>query len=123
MIETTDRAPEQAPAGSGDFKPYLLPAEEVVRILGSDAQRGLGVDEARRRLERDGPNELEAEKPIPAWRKFLAQFEDVLVILLLIATAISFGLWLYERESALPYESIVIFGIVLLNGILGYVQE
>jgi len=101
----------------------MLPAEEVVRALGSDAQRGLSAAEARQRLERYGPNELEAERPVPAWRKFLAQFQDVLVILLLIATAISFALWLYERESALPYESIVIFGIVLLNGILGYVQE
>ena len=92
-------------------------------MLGSDAQRGLSAGEARQRLQRYGPNELEAEKPIPAWRKFLDQFTDVLVILLLIATAISFALWLYERDSALPYESIVIFSIVLLNGILGYVQE
>jgi len=123
MAQATDRAPRAAPAASGDFKPYMLPAEEVVRALGSDAQRGLSAAEARQRLERYGPNELEAERPVPAWRKFLAQFQDVLVILLLIATAISFALWLYERESALPYESIVIFGIVLLNGILGYVQE
>ena len=92
-------------------------------MLGSDAQRGLSAGEARQRLQRYGPNELEAEKPIPAWRKFLDQFTDVLVILLLIATAISFALWLYERDFALPYESIVIFSIVLLNGILGYVQE
>jgi Ca2+-transporting ATPase len=53
----------------------------------------------------------------------LAQFRDTLVILLVIATAISVGLWAYERDSALPYEGIAIFAIVLLNGILGYVQE
>ena len=55
--------------------------------------------------------------------KFLAQFQDVLVILLLVATVISLGLWLYERESALPYEAIAIFTVVLLNAILGYIQE
>jgi Ca2+-transporting ATPase len=102
---------------------YQADADEVVRALGSDAQRGLTVQEAERRLAQFGSNELEAEPPVPAWRKFLAQFQDVLVILLLIATAISVGLWVYERDSALPYEGIVIFSIVLLNGILGYVQE
>jgi P-type Ca2+ transporter type 2C len=98
-------------------------ADDVVAALGSDSQRGLSTDEARARLTRYGPNELEAEPPIPPWRRFLAQFQDVLVILLLIATAISIALWVYERDTALPYEGLVIFAIVLLNGILGYVQE
>jgi Ca2+-transporting ATPase len=54
---------------------------------------------------------------------FLAQFRDVLVILLLVATAISTGLWLYEREAALPYEAVAIFVVVLLNATMGYIQE
>src|ERR671917_2034201 len=102
---------------------YRLTVEEVIAGLGSDIRRGLSTEEARARLERYGPNELEAEKPVPAWRRFLAQFRDTLVILLLIATAVSVGLWAYERDSALPYEGLAIFAIVLLNGILGYVQE
>ncbi|MDQ3791460.1 MAG: cation-translocating P-type ATPase [Actinomycetota bacterium] len=102
---------------------YRQAVEEVVAELGCDPQRGLRSEEARARLERYGPNELEAEKPVPAWRRFLAQFRDTLVILLLIATAVSVGLWAYERDSALPYEGLAIFAIVLLNGILGYVQE
>src|SRR3712207_5111959 len=60
---------------------------------------------------------------MPAWRRFLAQFRDTLVILLLVATVISIGLWAYERDSALPYEGIAIFAIVLLSGAMGYVQE
>ena len=102
---------------------YRLPAEAVVAALGSDGEHGLTSEEAARRLARDGPNELQAEKPIPAWRRFLAQFQDVLIILLLIAAAISLVVWLYERDEALPFESLVIFAIVLLNGILGYAQE
>ena len=47
----------------------------------------------------------------------------MLVILLLIATVISAGLWFYERESALPYEAIAIFAVVLLNAIMGYIQQ
>ncbi|HKP15185.1 MAG TPA: cation-translocating P-type ATPase, partial [Gemmatimonadaceae bacterium] len=79
--------------------------------------------EARRRFERDGPNELAAEPPVPAWRRFLAQFQSVLVLLLLAATAISLALWFVEREAALPYDAIAIIAIVLLNATLGYVQE
>ena len=60
---------------------------------------------------------------MPRWRRFLAQFQDALVILLLIATAISAGLWLYEPESVLPYEAITIAAIVLLNAVMGYVQQ
>ena len=82
---------------------YQQPVDEVLAALATDAQLGLSAGEAQARLERYGRNELTAEKPVPGWRKFLAQFQDVLVILLLIATVISAGLWLYERESALPY--------------------
>lgn len=87
---------------------YQQSFEHVVAALRTDARRGLSQDEARARLEQHGKNELEADAPVAAWRKFLAQFQDVLVILLLVATAISAGLWLYERDSALPYEAIAI---------------
>jgi P-type Ca2+ transporter type 2C len=115
--------PSAESASSAGAAAYRRPAEHVVATLGSDARHGLTIQEARARLERYGPNELAAEPPVPAWRRFLAQFQDTLVILLLIATAISVGLWVYERDSALPYEGLVILAIVLLNGVLGYVQE
>jgi P-type Ca2+ transporter type 2C len=102
---------------------YHQRVDEVLTALGTDAQQGLSREEARARLERYGKNELTAEKPVPAWRKFLAQFQDALVILLLIATVISAGLWVYERESALPYEAMAIFAVVLLNALMGYVQQ
>ena len=102
---------------------YRRPVDEVLAALGADAQLGLSDAEARARLESHGRNELTAEKPVPPWRKFLAQFQDVLVILLLIATSISAALWLYERESDLPYEAIAILSVVVLNAIMGYVQE
>lgn len=102
---------------------YQQSIERVLVAFGTDPQEGLSTQEARARLQRYGKNELTTEKPVPAWRKFLAQFQNVLVVLLLVATAISLGLWLYERESALPYEAIAIFTVVLLNAILGYIQE
>ena len=103
--------------------PYQQPIGKVLAALGTDARHGLSQEEARARLERYGRNGLTVEKPVPRWRKFLAQFQDVLVILLLIATLISAGLWLYERESALPYEAMAIFAVVLLNAVMGYIQE
>src|SRR5262249_3371652 len=101
---------------------YQQRLDEVLDALNTDSRLGLSQAEARARLEKYGRNELTAEKVVPAWRKFFEQFQDVLVILLLIATLISAGLWLYERESALPYEAIAIFAVVLLNAIMGYIQ-
>jgi Ca2+-transporting ATPase len=102
---------------------YQQEAKDVLAALGSDGHSGLSEEAAGARLQRYGRNELAAEKPVPVWRKFLAQFQDALVILLLVATAISAVLWLHERETALPYEAIAIFAVVLLNATLGYVQE
>ncbi|HEY7163258.1 MAG TPA: cation-translocating P-type ATPase [Candidatus Binatia bacterium] len=109
--------------GSPTIETYRKPAEEVLAALGTDARLGLSVAEAQARLQRHGRNELAPEKSIPAWRKFVGQFEDTLVILLLVASLISTGLWFYERESTLPYEAIAIFAIVLLNAIMGYIQQ
>jgi P-type Ca2+ transporter type 2C len=102
---------------------YRQRVEDVVAALGTDARRGLSDEEAQARRERYGRNELTAEPPVPAWRRLLAQFRDVLVILLLVATAISAGLWAFERDAALPYEALAIFAVVLLNATMGYVQE
>lgn len=84
---------------------HQQPVDAVIAALVTDGQRGQSEAGAVKRREQYGPNELTAETPIPAWRKFLAQFTDALVVLLLIATAISAALWLYERESPLPYEA------------------
>ena len=110
-------------AGQNQTNAYRQTVDEVLTAFSTDARAGLNEGEARARLEKYGKNELTAEKAAPWWKKFLAQFEDVLVILLLVATAISAGLWLYERETAVPYEALAIFAVVLLNAVMGYVQE
>jgi Ca2+-transporting ATPase len=102
---------------------HKLSADELATSLASHLRDGLSDAEARARLERDGPNEITGEQPVPAWRRFLAQFQNVLVILLLIATAVSAGLWAFERDTALPYEAMAIVAVVLLNATMGYLQE
>ncbi len=103
--------------------PYQQAIDAVIAALGTEQNRGLDLSDARARLARDGPNELTAESRAPAWRKLLAQFQNVLVLLLLVATAISAGLWLYEGDTALPYEALAIGVIVLLNAGIGFIQE
>jgi Ca2+-transporting ATPase len=102
---------------------YRQPVEDVIAAVATDARKGLTADEARLRLQQFGSNELRAAATIPAWRRFLAQFQDVLVILLLVATAISAALWAIGRDAALPYEAFAILAVVLLNATMGYIQE
>jgi Ca2+-transporting ATPase len=118
-------APDTAAFPQAVSMAHGQPADAVVRALGSNAARGLSRDEAQRRLEQYGPNELKSAPETPWWRRLAEQFENFLVIILLVATVISVLEWLLQdpRESALPYEAIVILAIVLLNALLGYFQE
>ena len=114
---------ERPPVRQPETAPYRQPAEAVLAALATDPHGGLSETEARARLDRHGRNELAKEKPVSAWKKFFSQFKDALVILLLIATLISAGLWFIERDSALPYEAIAILAVVLLNAVMGYIQQ
>jgi Ca2+-transporting ATPase len=97
----------------------------VAAALGSDIALGLSPEEARRRFQQFGANELKSAPETPWWRRLLEQFSNFLVIILLVATVISVVEWLLQdpRETDLPYEAIVILAIVMLNALLGYFQE
>jgi Ca2+-transporting ATPase len=105
--------------------PHRETAEAVVAALHSDVTRGLSRAEAQRRLEQYGPNRLKSAPETPWWKRLAEQFENFLVIILLVATVISVVEWLLQdpRETALPYEAIVILLIVILNALLGFIQE
>jgi magnesium-transporting ATPase (P-type) len=77
---------------------------------------GLSTAEAQRRLERVGPNRLPEAAPQPAWQRFLLQFHNVLIYVLIIAGAVTalIGHWL---------DAGVIAGVVLVNAHIGYIQE
>ncbi|MFH1553368.1 MAG: cation-translocating P-type ATPase [Pseudomonadota bacterium] len=104
-------------------EPYQQSAAEVIAALKTQPISGLSPTEAARRLEHYGRNELDAAPPRPQWLKFLDQFTDVLVLLLLAAAMISAVIWLQERDTAAPYEALAIFAIVILNALMGYIQE
>jgi magnesium-transporting ATPase (P-type) len=98
---------------------YQLEIDAVFTEL-ETASGGLAADEAARRLERYGPNEL-AFRKTPAWVRFLRQFEDPMVLILL-ATGLFTGTLTAFGSEMLP-DTIVIFGVVILNAVLGFVQE
>ena len=87
------------------------------------SKNGLTSEEASRRLAQDGPNELRSAPRRPAWRRLLLHFHDPLVYLLLAAVAIALVAWAVEGLVGWPVDAIVIAIIVLLNAVLGYVQE
>ena len=105
------------------MQPWLVEAAALAAYLGTDLESGLTSAEAARRLAQDGPNELRAAPPVPAWRKLLAQFRDPLIYLLLAAVAISLVAWWIEGRHGWPVDAVVIALIVVLNAILGHVQE
>ena len=102
---------------------YLTAAGDVLRRLASDRARGLSDAETRHRLQSHGTNELPAPQRVPEWRRFLKQFADPLIALLLAATLISFAAWLIEGSHGIPYESLTIVAIVVFNSTLGHLQE
>ena len=66
---------------------------------------------------------MRAKPPVPLWRKVLAQFQDPLIYLLLVAVVISLVAWVAEGAAGAAVDAIVIATIVSLNGVLGFVQE
>ena len=111
-----------------DVDPSLTEANKVAKALDVDTNTGLSSAEAQRRLEKFGPNQLASAPPVLKWKKFLAQFQDPLVYLLLAATVISLIAWFIERShgtagEVLPFDAIVIILILIVNAVLGYIQE
>ncbi len=98
-------------------------ADQVARALGANLERGLTSAEAARRLAEHGANELRSAPPVPVWRRILAQLQDPLVFLLLAAIAIAVVAWMIEGMSGWPVDAIVIALVVILNAVLGYLQE
>ncbi|MFH1409196.1 MAG: cation-translocating P-type ATPase [Nanoarchaeota archaeon] len=94
---------------------YAQKPEEVLTVLKS-SQKGLSEAEAKKRLAEYGPNELQKGKRMTAFSLFISQFKNPLLLLLVGAGILS--IFLGDE-----LEAIAIFGIVLLNAILGFIQE
>ena len=103
--------------------PSIAEFGAVASAVGADLQSGLTAAEAASRLARDGPNELRAVKQRSPWRRALSQLQDPLVGLLLVAAAVALLAWWVEGRHGWPMDAMVIAVVVLLNALIGWLQE
>jgi Ca2+-transporting ATPase len=97
-------------------EPHSLALDQLVAALGSNLDGGLSDDQAAQARAVHGRNELSQAPPIPAWQRFLSQFKELVIWILIVAAVIS-GVM---GEVA---DSLAILAIVLLNGVIGFLQE
>ena len=102
------------------MKFYHLNNKEVLEKLKSN-ENGLTEEEVLKRLREDGPNKLKEKKQASQIVKFLSQFKNLMILVLLIAALVSFIISYINKESYL--DSIIILLIVFINAILGYLEE
>lgn len=100
--------------------------EECISHFETNIDSGLSEAEASRRLDVNGYNELEKEKPVPMWKLVVEQFDDYLIKILLASAAFSFFLAIFQNngEGITAFvEPFVILLILIINAIIGIWQE
>jgi len=102
------------------MKDYLL---EIAKVLEEQktVKEGLSSSEAQKRLEEHGPNKLQEGEKISLFRRFMSQLADPMIIILIVAAIISGVTAVYEGESFA--DVIIIMAVVIINAVLGVVQE
>ncbi len=95
---------------------HHLPTDEVVQLLDSDGQGGLDIFEVKHRQERFGRNVLTPKRGKSPWMRFLHQFNNPLIYILLVATVIT----AFVKDIV---DAAIIFAAVLVNAIIGFIQE
>ena len=102
---------------------YSKSKDEVLTSLGTDAISGLSKTEAKARHEKYGDNKLKEKKKKTTFERFLEQFKDAMILILLAAAAISFTIAIVERNPKEFFEPVLILLIVVLNAVMGVMQE
>lgn len=99
-----------------------LRKEQVIKQLGTDKKTGLGKEEVARRQQKYGKNKLKDKPKESIGIKFIKQFNDFMIIILIIAAIISAIISNLQGENDY-IDSIIIIGIVVLNAFMGVIQE
>ncbi len=105
------------------MSPYTESAENVLQELSTELENGLTSAEAQKRLGEYGPNRLREKKKKSLFRRFLDQFKDVMILILIAAAIVSFVVAIVEGDAGEFFEPILILLIVILNAVLGVLQE
>ena len=99
-----------------------LRKEEVLKKLKTNRKEGLTNDEVKFRQEKYGENQLSEKNKETILKKFIKQFQDFMIIILIIASIVSAGVSYFQGENDY-IDSIIILAIVILNSIMGVIQE
>ena len=103
--------------------PYSRKTDELLESLGSDRQSGLSTAEARKRKEKYGDNKLREKKKKTTLERFVSQFKDAMILILIAAAIVSFVVVCVEKNWGELFEPALIVLIVVLNAIMGVYQE
>ena len=103
--------------------PHAMPKEELLNALQVQAQTGLTDAQAEKRLREAGENRLAEKKKKTNLQRFAEQFKDVMILILLLAAAVSFVVACTEGDPMEFFEPLLILVIVVLNAVMGMVQE
>ena len=105
------------------MSPHHSPLEELFQAFSSSKDQGLTAVQAEAAREKYGPNKLAEGRKKTNLQRFFAQFKDVMILILLVAAAISFGVACTTGEPSEFFEPVLILLIVVLNAIMGMLQE
>lgn len=103
--------------GLSGRQPHTLEVPEIIEYLETDSEQGLDSAAVTARIASIGPNKLAEAQRDPAWKRFLNQFRDVLILILFVAAIVSF---VVSGELKTP---VVVLIVVMLNAVIGFIQE
>lgn len=102
---------------------HSISITSVLKELSADAESGLTSVEAKKRMSEYGENKLSEKKKKTNFQRFCDQFKDVMILILIVAAVISFGIACVEGKPVEFFEPVLILLIVVLNAFMGMMQE
>jgi len=119
---TEERSVQPAPKSESLF--FSKNIEDITAELKTSLTDGLSSAEAEKRIEIYGLNELQGEEKTPRWKVFLQQFQDILIYILIASALVSAVMEFIESHGeSLGFDWLVIATIIILNAIIGFIQE
>lgn len=105
------------------MKFFEQPKEAVLKALDTDEKSGLSREQAAKKQEKYGRNKLKEKKKKTSLQRFAEQFKDVMILILIVAAVISFGIACVEKNPKEFFEPALILLIVIINAVMGVMQE